>query len=104
MKARVLSFFEIEERFRSILIELARHPPDEDLIVKMGRELGFALGLCISQMKAPDSNPYPKKAEHIQILESASCDITYKFNTCTVEQIATQVNAAYRAFSAQQTH
>ena len=42
----------------------------------------------------------PDKAKHLTILESASSQITYKVNTCTVQEIATQVNAAYRAFSA----
>jgi hypothetical protein len=100
MKARVLNFLEIEERFRAILTKLEGRPRDEVLIIDMGSQLLFALGVCISQMKAPNSNSYPEKSRHLEILEKASSDITYKINTCTVEEIATQVNSAYRAFGA----
>jgi len=100
MKARVLNFLEIEERFRTILMELERRPLDEALIIDMGSQLLFSLHVCISQMKAPDSKSYPEKSRHLEILEKASSDIRYKINTCTVEEIATQVNSAYRAFGA----
>lgn len=100
MKVRVLSFLEIEEKFRAILTELERRPRDETLIIDMGSQLLLALRLCISQMKALDSNSYPEKSRHLEILERASSDMTYKINTCTVEEIATQVNSSYRAFGA----
>ncbi len=101
MKARVLSYSEIEEAFRELLAELERRPLDEEFIVEKGGLLLFALGVCISQMKAPNSTPYQEKGKHLATLEKASAAITYKVNTCTVEEIATQASAAYRAFGIQ---
>ena len=48
VKARVLSYYEIEERFKEILTELDRHPLDEEFVVEKGGLLLFALGVCIS--------------------------------------------------------
>ena len=101
MKARVLTYMEIEQRFKEVLTELARRPLDEEIVVEKGGELLLALRLCISQMKAPNSTSYTGKSNHLAILEKASAAITYKINTCTVEEITTQVNAAYRAFGVQ---
>ena len=98
MKARVLSYEEIEERFKETLTELGRRPLDEESVIEKGGGLLFLLTLCISQMKAPNSTSYPDKSKHIATLEKASAAITYKINACTVEEITTQVNAAYRAF------
>ena len=47
VKARVLSYYEIEERFRKTLTELDRHPLDEESVVEKGGELLFLLGVCI---------------------------------------------------------
>ena len=91
VKARILSYDEIEKRFREILKEAALHPLDEESVVKKGGELIILLGLCISQMKAPNSTAYPRKSEHLRILEEASTAIAYKFNTCTVEEVLTQI-------------
>lgn len=52
-------------------------------------------------MKAPDATTYPEKSRHLATLEKASATITYKMYTCTVGQIASQVNAAYRHFGVQ---
>jgi hypothetical protein len=101
MKARVLSFYDIEERFKEILTELERRPLDEEHIVEKGSELLLVLGVCISQMKAADSTSYPEKRMHLATLETATAAITYKINTCTVDEVAEQVNAAYRAFGVQ---
>lgn len=101
MKARVLSYSEIEERFQDVLTELARPQLDEDSIVEKGGELLFLLGVCISQMEAPDSTPYPDKSRHLAVLKEASAAITYKINTCTVDEVASQVTAAYQAFGVQ---
>ena len=54
MKARVLSYYEIEERFRETLAELGRRPLDEKSVVEKGGELLFLLAVCINQMKAPN--------------------------------------------------
>ncbi len=101
MKARVLSYYDIEERFKEILTELERRPLDEEHIVEKGGELLLVLGVCISQLKAPDSTSYPEKSKHLATLETATAAITYKINTCTVEEVAEQVSAAYRAFGVQ---
>lgn len=101
MKARVLSYSEIEVRFKEILTELEGRPLDEESIVEKGGRLLLALSVCISQMKAPDSASYPEKNEHLATLKKASAAITYKINTCTVEEITRQVNVAYQAFGVQ---
>jgi hypothetical protein len=101
VKAIVLTYYDIEERFREILTKLECRPLDEESIVEKGGELLFALGVCISQMKAPNSTAYPEKGRHLAILEKASAAITYKINTCTVEEVAKQVNAGYPAFGVQ---
>lgn len=98
MKARIINYDEIEKGFREILKEAALYPLDEAAVVKKGGELIFLLGLCISQMKAPNSTSYPQRSEHLRILEEASNAITYKINTCTVEEVLTQIQAAYQAF------
>ncbi len=98
MKVRVLSYYEIEERFKEILTELDRRPLDEESVVEKGGGLIFLLRVCISQMKAPNSTSYPDKSKHLATLEKASAAITYKINACTVEELTTQVNAAYQAF------
>ncbi len=100
MKAKVLSYAEIEEIFKELLLELERHPLDEESIVEKGGLLLFALGVCISQMRAPNSTPYPEKSKHLAILEKASASITYNINTCTLEEVRRQVSAAYRAYGA----
>jgi hypothetical protein len=74
---------------------------DEESVVKKGGELLFLLDVCISQMKAPASTSYSEKDRHLATLEKASAAITYKINTCTVEEIKRQVNTAYRAFGVQ---
>lgn len=97
MKARALSYDEIEKKFGQILTELNKNPLDEKAVIEVGSELPFLLDLCISQMKAPDACTYPEKSRHLANLEKASAAVTYKINTCTVEEINEQVNAAYRA-------
>ena len=101
MKARVISYSEIEEQFKEILIELERCPVDEELILSKGAQLVFALNVCIGQMKSVNSTYYPEKSEHMAALENASVSITYKINTCTVEEISAQATAAYKAFGVQ---
>jgi hypothetical protein len=98
VKARVLRFEEIEDKFKATLVELAREPRDTERVVELGVELLFALGVCISQTKAPSGSTYAGKSEHLKILERAAAGITFKLNACTVEQVETQVPAAYRAF------
>jgi len=65
MKARVLSYYEIEDKFVQILKELSRHPLDEESIIEVGRDLPILLQLCVSQMKAPNAGTYPEKNKHI---------------------------------------
>ena len=101
VKAKVLSYSEIEESFRELLLELERHPLDEESIVEKGGLLLFALGVCISQMRAPYSTPNPEKSKHLTTLEKASASITYTINTCTLEEVTKQVSTAYSAFGIQ---
>ena len=101
MKMKVLSFFEIEERFKSILMELEDKSLDEDYIVQQGNMLLFATGVCVSQMKALNSESYPDKRKHVQILEEALSAITFKLNTSTIDEIVEQINVAYRSFGDQ---
>jgi len=101
MKARVLSFFEIKERFNSIILELEDKSIEDDYKVQQGSTLLFATRTCVSQMKAPNSENYPDKRKHVQILEEALSAITFKLNTSTVEEIVEQINVAYKSFGVQ---
>lgn len=101
VKARLISYGEVEETFKQVLAELSVRPLDEERVIETGGYLVFLLGLCISQMNAHNSPSYPEKSNHLAILEKASTAITYKTNTCTVEEITDQVNLAYRAFGVQ---
>ena len=98
MKIRVISFSEVEDRIRDVVIELERKPMDEDLVIKKAGELPFILRLCLSQMNAGDAADYKEKSKHLEILQSASNAITYKMNTCTIEEAIVQVNKAFMAF------
>ena len=55
MKNRVISYFEIEQKFEDILSELDQHPLNDESIIDKGSILVYSIGLCVSQMKAPDS-------------------------------------------------
>ncbi len=101
VKARIMSYSEIMERFREILAELEQQPLNEESILDKGAQLAFALDLCVGQMKSAQSTFYPEKRAHLAILEEAKGDITYKINTCTVEEISRQVTVAYKAFGIQ---
>ena len=101
MKARVISYDEVEEKFQQVVTDLRNDPLEEEAVIKTGSELIFLLRLCISQMKATNAVSYPEKSMHLAILENASTALTYKMNSCTVEQVATQVNTAYRYFGVQ---
>jgi hypothetical protein len=94
VKARVLGYYEIEERFEDILKELTRPQFDEESIVEKGGKLLFLLGVCISQMEAPESSSYPEKSRHLAILKDASAAMAYKINACTVDEVARQVTSA----------
>ncbi|WP_299081140.1 hypothetical protein [uncultured Paraglaciecola sp.] len=98
MKARILSYQEVEEQFQKVLIELNLLPLDEESLKNNASCLIFILTLCISQMKAPSDNSYPEKSKHLATLEKASSAITYKMYTCSVEEIKMQVSEAYKAF------
>ena len=87
--------------FQEILMALEHKPLDEQYVLDMAAQLMFALGICISQMKSADSAHYPEKSVHITILEQAKRSITYKINTCTIEEISEQVTGAYKAFGVQ---
>ena len=100
MKARVIGFLEVKEKFREVISDLDRRPMNEELVVRKAGELLFLLGVCLSQMKASNAASYPEKDKHLSILQSASDAITYKINTCTIEEATTQVNRAYMAFGA----
>ncbi|MCH8070747.1 MAG: hypothetical protein IIA09_02265 [Proteobacteria bacterium] len=101
VKARIISYSEIVERFREILAELEQQPLNEESILDKGAQLAFALDLCVGQMKSAQSTFYAEKRAHLAILEEAQGDITYKINTCTVEEISRQVTVAYKAFGIQ---
>ena len=79
-------------------MEIDGRPLDEESIVEKGGELLFLLGVCISQMKAPNADSYPEKGKHLATLEKAYAAITYSINKCTIEEVTTQVNVAYQAF------
>ena len=100
MKARIISFFEVKEKIREVVIELDRRPMNEELVLKMTGELLFLVGICLNQMKAVDSASYPEKDEHLSILQSASETLRYKMNNCTIEEATIQINKAYLAFGA----
>ena len=68
---------------------------NEEWILDKGVQLAFALDICVGQMKASQSTFDPEKRAHLAILEEAKGAITYKINTCTVEEISNQVTAAY---------
>ena len=97
MKARLISYSEVEERFRDLLVELATEPQDKHAIQEKGTEAAFLLGVCLSQLRAPSSRYYPGKDEHLERLERADEAIRYKLITCTVEEIASQVPVACKA-------
>lgn len=101
MKVRVVSFSEIESAIMDLCLELESIPLDVDSILEKGRNLPFLLGLCLSQMQAPNSRNYPDKNKHYEILKMASKSITYKMNTCTLEEIRSQINDASHAFGEQ---
>lgn len=101
MKARKVGFLEIKNSFREVVVEIERRPIDEKLVLEKAGELSFLLNLCISQMKAADAAQYPGKNKHLNILQSASEAITYKMNTCTIEEAKHQVRKAYKAFGVQ---
>ena len=101
MKARIIGFCEIENRIREVVVELERRPMDEKLVLEKAGELSFLLSLCIGQMKAADAAQYPEKNKHLNILQNASEAITYKMNTCTIEEAKAQVSKAYKAFGVQ---
>ncbi len=101
MKARVIGYSEIEEKFKEILTALEQHPPDEQYILDKGAQLVFALDICVGQMKSSDSMYYPEKSVHLANLEQAKRAITFKINTCTIEEISKQVTSAYKAFGVQ---
>jgi len=101
MKTRALSFFEIKERFNSIILELEDKSLEDDYKVQEGNTLLFALGVCVSQMKAPNSENYPDKRKHVKILEEALSAITFKLNTSTIDEIVEQINVAYKSFGVQ---
>jgi hypothetical protein len=98
MKARIISFLEVKDKIREVVTELDRRPLNEELVLKMAEELLFLLGICLSQMKAVDAASYPEKDKHLSILQNASEALTYKINTCTIEETTIQVNKAYLAF------
>ena len=101
MKVRVLSFFEIEEKFKTLIVKFEDESLDEQFIIKEGNLLLFATGVCISQMKATDSKNYPDKAKHLNILEEALSAITFKLNTSTVDEVVEQISNAYKSFGIQ---
>ena len=101
MKTRIISFIEVEDRMKEVILELDRNLIDEELVLTKSSELSLILRLCISQLKAVDSAYYPEKSKHQKILQNASEAITYKINTCTIEEAKVQVNNAYMAFGVQ---
>jgi hypothetical protein len=98
MKIRVVSFSEIESAIMDLCLELESIPLDVGSILEKGQALPVLLRLCISQMQAPNSGTYPGKHKHYEILQIASKSITYKVNTCTFDEIQSQINEASQAF------
>ena len=78
-------------------MELEDKSLEVDYKVQQGGTLSFATVTCVSQLKTPNSENYPDKRKHVQILEEALSEITFKLNTSTVEEI----NAAYKSFGVQ---
>jgi hypothetical protein len=101
VKARLVGYFEIEDRFKEILTALEQNPLNEQYILDKGAQLVFALNICVGQMKSADSEYYLEKSVHLAIMEQAKRAITYKINTCTIEEISRQVTNAYKAFGVQ---
>ena len=101
MKARIIGYSEIEERFGEIVTALQRDPLDEEFVLEKASQLAFVLNLCLSQMNAPDSHSYPEKSVHQERLKAAQARITFKVNTCTIEEVSSQITAACRAFVVQ---
>jgi hypothetical protein len=101
VKARIIGYAEIEQRFKEILMALEQDPLDEKYVLDTGAQLVFALEICVSQMKAADSMFYPDKKVHLENLERARRAISYKINSCTVEEISQQVTSAYKVLGSQ---
>ena len=101
MQTRVISFFEIEERMKDLILELESTPLDKESVLEKGQSLPFLLHLSISQMQSTNSKNYPGKEKHYEILKRASESITYKMNDCTITQIQRQINEAFKAFGIQ---
>lgn len=101
MKARLIRYAEVEERFRDLLAILETDAANERVILEKGAEAAFLLGICISQLRAPDSRSYPGKEKHLERLEQARDAISFSLNTCTIEEISSQVPAVCKAFGAQ---
>jgi len=98
MKARVISFSEIEERFKTLIVKFEDESLDEDYIINEGNVLLFAIGVCVSQMKAVDSKKYSDKTKHLKILEEALSVIKFKLNTGTKNEVVDQISKAYKSF------
>lgn len=47
MKVRVISYYEIEEKFKQVLTELSSSPLDEKTVVEAGGDCYFFL-ICVS--------------------------------------------------------
>ncbi len=101
MKARKLSFFEIEEQFKTLIMKFEDDSLDENHIIQKGNLLLFAMSVCISQMKAADSKNYLDKVKHVEILEKALSAITFKLNTSTKDEVVDQIRNAYKSFCIQ---
>lgn len=101
MKTRIISFFEVEDRIREVVLELDRKPINEQFVLEKAAELSLVLGLCLSQMEAVNATYYPDKSKHQNILKIAKESITYKSNNCTIEEVTSQVRNAFKAFEIQ---
>jgi hypothetical protein len=101
MIARIIGYSEIEERFREVVTALDQYPLDEDFVLEKSTQLALVLRLCLSQMSALNSQTYPEKSAHLEKLKAAQAAITFKLNACTVEEVSSQITAAYKAFSVQ---
>jgi hypothetical protein len=76
VKARLISYLEVEERFIALLAELEQKPLYEETILDKGAELLFILGICVSQMNAPNSRYYPGKEMLHDAKECSKCGKT----------------------------
>jgi hypothetical protein len=101
VKARIIGYSEIEERFGEVVTALDQYPLDEDFVLEKATQLALVLRLCISQMSAPNSQSYPEKSVHLEKLKAAQAAVTFKLNACTIEEVSSQMTAAYKAFSVQ---